>query len=154
MTSLPPDLSPLYVWPQYQHSHHHNSHCQKVWLFRPQIWDLYVRPLEHNSNQINSITVTTHTIITVTTHTIITVTKDTTSSSKVRYRKTKPNCIWFPQFLNHILQHMNGKYVSVFIQEYVLDQWEAFSHGCVVLISFHFPLQSSEFYWPFGLFFW
>ena len=36
---------------------------------------------------------------------------------------------------------------------YVLDQWEGFSHVCVVLISFHFPLQSSEFYRPFGLVF-
>ena len=75
-------------------------------------------------------------------------------TSKVCYQKTKPNCICFPQFFNHIFLHMSRKYINVFNEEYVLDQWEAFSHGCVVLISFHFLLQSSEFYWPFGLVFW
>ena len=74
--------------------------------------------------------------------------------SKVRYQKTKPNCICFPQFFNHIFLHMSRTYVSVFNEEYVLDQWEAFSHGCMVAISFHFMPQSSEFYWPFGLVFW
>ena len=48
---------------------------------------------------------------------------------------------------------MSRKYISVLNEEYVLDHLEAFSHGCVVLISFHFLLQSSEFYWPFGLVF-
>ena len=38
---------------------------------------------------------------------------------------------------------MSRKYVNVFDEEYVLDQLIAFSRGCVVLISFHFLLQSS-----------
>ena len=42
---------------------------------------------------------------------------------------------------------MSRKYVSVVNEKY------AFSHGCMVVISFLFLLQSSEFYWPFGLFF-
>ena len=79
--------------------------------------------------------------------------KDTTSSLQSTLSKTKPNCICFPQLFNHIFLHMSRKSVCVFNEKYVLNQWEAFSHGCVVLIGFHFLLQSSEFYWPFGLVF-
>ena len=39
-------------------------------------------------------------------------------------------------------------------EKYFLDQLEAFSHGCMVVISFPFLLQSLDFYWEFGLFFW
>ena len=49
--------------------------------------------------------------------------------------------------------HRSRKYVSVFNEEYVLDLWETFSHDCVVLISFHFLLQGSDFHRPFGLVF-
>ena len=35
----------------------------------------------------------------------------------------------------------------------VLDHCEAFPHGWTNVISFHFLLQSSELYWPFGLVF-
>ena len=80
--------------------------------------------------------------------------KDTTSSLLSTLSETKTNCTCFPQFFNHIFLHMSRKYVSVSNEEYVLDQWKAFSHGCVVLISFHFLLQSSKLYWPLGLGFW
>ena len=80
--------------------------------------------------------------------------KDTTSSSKVRYQKTKPNRICFPHFSNQIFLHMSRKYVSVFKEEYVLDHLEAFRYGCIVFISFPFLLQILEFYWPYGLVFW
>ena len=33
-------------------------------------------------------------------------------------------------------------------EKYNLDQWEA---DCLAIISFHFLIQSSEIYWPFGL---
>ena len=51
-----------------------------------------------------------------------------------------------------ILLLMSKNYICVANEKYVLDQWEAFSHSCMVVISFHFLLQSSESYWPFGLF--
>ena len=40
-----------------------------------------------------------------------------------------------------------------FPQESVIKKTNqiAFSHCCMVVIRFHFLLQSSEFYWPFGL---
>ena len=37
---------------------------------------------------------------------------------------------------------MSRKYVYVANQKYVLDQREAFSDNCMVVISFHFLLQS------------
>ena len=58
-----------------------------------------------------------------------------------------------PQFFNHIFVLISRNYVSLANEKCVLDQSEAFSHGCMVVIRFHFLLQSSEFYWPFGLVF-
>ena len=40
VTILHPDLPPMYVWPIYQHSHHHKSNRQKAWPLCTQIWDL------------------------------------------------------------------------------------------------------------------
>ena len=60
----------------------------------------------------------------------------------------------YPQLFNQSFQLMSRRYVSEFNEKYALNQWEAFSYGCIVVISFHFLLQSSEFYWPFGLVFW
>ena len=48
---------------------------------------------------------------------------------------------------------MSRKYVYVANQKYVLDQREAFSDNCMVVIGFHFLLQSSDFYWSIGLVF-
>ena len=48
--------------------------------------------------------------------------KDTTSSLQSTLSKNKPNCMCFPQFFNHIYLHMSRKYVSVFNEDYVLDQ--------------------------------
>ena len=56
----------------------------------------------------------------------------------------KPNQI--PQLLNYIFLLMSKKYVSVANGKYVLGQWVACSHGCMVAISLHFLLQSSKFY--------
>ena len=39
---------------------------------------------------------------------------------------------------------MNRKYVRVVNEKYVLDQFEFFSRGCMVIISLQFLLQSSE----------
>ena len=58
-----------------------------------------------------------------------------------------------PQFFNQIFVLISRNYVSLANEKYVLNQSEAFSHGCMVVIRFHFLLQRSEFYWPFGLFF-
>ena len=69
-------------------------------------------------------------------------------------KETKPNCIVCPQLFNHFFLKMSRKYVSEVNEKYALNQWEPFSYGCIVVISFHFLLQSSEFYWPFGLVFW
>ena len=80
--------------------------------------------------------------------------KDTTSSLLSTLSETKTNCICFPQFFNHIFLHMSRKYVSVFNEEYVLDQWEAFSWLCGPHQFFNFLSHSSEFYRPFGLVFW
>ena len=81
--------------------------------------------------------------------------KDTRSSLQSPLLKNKPNCKnSHAQVFNHIFLLMSRKYVSVVNENYVLDQWEAFSHGCLVVISFHFLLQSTEFYWPFGLICW
>ena len=38
---------------------------------------------------------------------------------------------------------MSRRYVCVSDEEYVLDQWEAFSHSCMAVISFHSKVQSS-----------
>ena len=59
----------------------------------------------------------------------------------------------YPQLFNQSFQLMSRRYVSEFNEKYALNQLEAFSYGCIVVISFHFLLQSSDFYWPFGLFF-
>ena len=69
-------------------------------------------------------------------------------------KETKPNCIVSPQLFNHFFLKMSRKYVSEVNEKYALNQWEPFSYGCILVISFHFLLQSSEFYWPFGLVFW
>ena len=37
-----PKIWHLYVWPIYQHSHHHKSNCPKAWPACTQIWDPYV----------------------------------------------------------------------------------------------------------------
>ena len=66
--------------------------------------------------------------------------------SRVRYQRSKPNCIVSHSLFNHIFLLIRRKYVSVVNEKYVLDQWEAFSHSCTVVISFHFLLQSSEFW--------
>ena len=58
----------------------------------------------------------------------------------------------FPHLFNHISLLMSRKYFFVSNEKYVLDQWEAFSHSCMVVINFHFLLQSSEFYWPIAFF--
>ena len=73
--------------------------------------------------------------------------------SSVHWQKKQTKLHGLPQFFNHIIVLMSRKYVSLANEKCVLDQSEAFSHGCMVVIRFHFLLQSSEFYWPFGLFF-
>ena len=80
--------------------------------------------------------------------------KDTMSSLQSLLSKKQTKLYSFPELFNHIflLMSLSRKYVSVVNEKYALDQWEAFSHGCMVVISFHFLLQSSEFYWLFGLF--
>ena len=61
----------------------------------------------------------------------------------------------FPQLFNHIFLLLSkAREVCLCNEKYVLDQWEAFSHSYNVVISFHFLLQSSEFYCPYGLLFW
>ena len=35
-----------------------------------------------------------------------------------------------------------------------LDRSQTFSHSCMIFISFHFLLQISGYYWPFGLVIW
>ena len=80
--------------------------------------------------------------------------KDTRSSrfqSPLSKKQTKLH--GFPLLFNHIFLLMSGKYVCVANEKYVLDQWEAFSHSCMVIISLNFLLQNSEFYWTFGLVF-
>ena len=46
----------------------------------------------------------------------------------------------------HIFLLLGMKHTRVVNEHYVLDQWKAFSHGCIVIISFHFLIQNSEFY--------
>ena len=58
----------------------------------------------------------------------------------------------YQQLFNQSFQLMSRRYVSEFNEKYDLNQWEAFSYGCIVVISLYFLLQSSEFYWLFGLF--
>ena len=81
------------------------------------------------------------------------ITKDTMSSLQSPLSK-KPKLHSFPTAFNHFFLKMSRKYVSEVNEKYALNQWEPFSYGCIVIISFHFLLQSSEFYWPFGLVFW
>ena len=75
--------------------------------------------------------------------------------SRVRYQK-RTKLHGFPQLFSHIFLLMSRKNVIVanFLDNPMINQWEALSHGWMVVISFHFLLQRSEFYWPFGLFFW
>ena len=48
----------------------------------------------------------------------------------------------YPQLFNQSFQLMSRRYVSEFNEKYALNQLEAFSYGCIVVISFHFLLQS------------
>ena len=56
------------------------------------------------------------------------------------------------QLFKPIFLLMIRKHVGVVNEKYVLDQWEAFFHSCLVVIILPFLLQSSEFYRPFGFF--
>ena len=78
------------------------------------------------------------------------ITKDTMSSLQSPLSK-KPKLHSFPTAFNHFFLKMSRKYVSEVNEKYALNQWEPFSYSCFVVISFHFLLQSSEFYWPFRL---
>ena len=61
--------------------------------------------------------------------------KDTRSSLQSLLSKNQNKLHSIPQLFNH--------------SSYQDNQCGAFSHGCMAVISFHFLLQSSEFYWPF-----
>ena len=67
--------------------------------------------------------------------------------------KNQTKLLIFSLLFNHIFLLMSWKYICVANKKYDLDQWETFSHSCMVVISFNFLLQNSEFYWPFGLVF-
>ena len=58
-----------------------------------------------------------------------------------------------PRVPSRVLFKKNAQFPTVFNHMFlILDQWEDISHGCMVVISFHFLLQSSESYWPFDFF--
>ena len=64
--------------------------------------------------------------------------KDTRSSFQSPLSKKKTELQSFPKLFNHIFLLMSRKYVSVVNEKYVLDQWEAFSHG-----GHQFPFPAS-----------
>ena len=73
--------------------------------------------------------------------------KDTRSSLQSLFLKNKPNCKnSHTQVFNHIFLLMSRKNFCVANEMHVLDQWEVFSHSCMVIISFHFLLQSLFFH--------
>ena len=77
--------------------------------------------------------------------------KDTRSSLQSPLSNNQTKLHSFPQIFSHIFLLMSKKYVIIVNEKYVLDHCEAFPHGCTIVTSFHFPLKSSEFYWPFFL---
>ena len=52
------------------------------------------------------------------------------------------NMLAFLNYKDHIFLLMSRKNFCVANEMHVLDQWEVFSHSCMVIISFHFLLQS------------
>ena len=80
--------------------------------------------------------------------------KDTRSSPQSTLSKYKPNCIAVQSFQPYL--PTNKQEISQCIQWKVCSGTgprRSFLSCCMVVISFHFLLQSSEFYWPFGLVF-
>ena len=68
--------------------------------------------------------------------------KDTRSSLQGTLSVSQTKLHGFPQFSNSdIFLQISRKYASVSNEYYVLDQWEAFSHGCMIVISFHCQIQ-------------